>query len=305
MSRPVPGLVDIHVHGVDGLDVMRGDGDLVVARLRSLGVEWCCPTTVSAPPEQIQQALRGIHPESPGFAGVHLEGPFLNPQKAGAQPAEALSKPSVDAYLALVGEFEPLIRIVTLAPELEGSADLIAYLRTRNVLVSAGHTDATYDALEAAKPDHLTHFYNRMSPLSHREAGAVGYGLLSGVRCELIYDRAHVGREAAEILLRSKGQGEILGISDGTAASGKPDGWTGTMWGHGVTKSEGCVRLVDGTLAGSAATLADVFRNLWQDFGPETAIEACSEAPRSALGLPEPRMHLLVEDDGTIIEVRQ
>src|SRR5688572_33494590 len=95
----------------------------------------------------------------------------------------------------------------------------------------------------------------------------------------------------------------MIAVSDGTLASGMADGWTGEMWGHQVEKREGAVRLRDGTLAGSAVTLVEVFKFLWQDLGPEVAIATCSTNPRKALGLPETKMRLRVADDGTIIEV--
>jgi len=304
MSRVVPGLVDIHVHGVKGFDVMAGQGNEVVHELRQLGIEWCCPTTVTASPEDTVRALAAIDAGVPGFAGVHLEGPFISPNRPGAQPSEWIREPSIEAFREAVGDWGALVKIVTLAPEITGSQELIAHLMQQGILVSAGHTDATFEQLESAHLDHMTHFYNAMSPLRHREPGAVGFGLLApDVCCELIYDRLHVSRPAAQILLNAKQEGQVLAISDGTAASGMADGWHGTMWGSEVEKRNGAVRLVDGTLAGSAVTLADVFTNLWQDFGAEVAISACSTAPRMALGLPEPAMWLRVDDTGTIIEV--
>ncbi|MEO7453431.1 MAG: amidohydrolase family protein [Fimbriimonadales bacterium] len=303
MSTLVPGLVDIHVHGVKGLDVMAGQSNDIVRELRTLGVEYCCPTTVTASPQQTRQALAAIDALTPGFAGVHLEGPFISPARPGAQPAEQILEPSVDAFIELVGEFEHLIRIVTLAPERQGARELIEYLKGKGIVVSAGHTDATYDQLEENSPDHMTHFYNAMSPFRHREPGAVGFGLASPVACELIYDRIHVSRTAAQILWNAKKPSQIIGVSDGTMASGMADGWSGSMWGHEVTKRNGAVRLADGTLAGSAVALPNVFKFLWQDLGPEAAIAACSTNPRRALGLPEARMRLNVDGEGTIIEV--
>jgi N-acetylglucosamine-6-phosphate deacetylase len=299
----VPALVDIHVHGVKGFDVMDGRANDVIRELREIGIEWCCPTTVTASDADIRTALAAIDPSAPGFAGVHLEGPFISPDKPGAQPVDAIREPTVEAFQKCVGEFADLIRIVTLAPELPGAVSLIEYLHGKGLIVSAGHTNATYEQLSSVKVDHMTHFYNAMTPLGHRKPGAVGYGLTQNVLCELIYDRIHVSRPGAEILIRAKGPERVIGVSDGTTASGMPDGWSGGMWGNRVVKGSGAVRLEDGTLAGSAVTLIDVFKNLWQDFGPETAIAACSTVPRRSLGLPEPAMWLRVDDSGTIIEV--
>ena len=304
MSTLVPALVDIHVHGVKGLDVMSGQANEVVRELRSLGIEWCCPTTVTESPAAVQNALRAIDPGTPGFAGVHLEGPFINPLRAGAQAKEAMRQPSMQAYREVVGDFDQLIRMVTLAPELPGASELADELARNGKVVSAGHTDATFDQMERCPAvSHMTHFYNAMSPFGHREPGSVGFGLNRPVVCEVIYDRVHVSKTAAQILWHAKRPDKMVAVSDGTLASGLADGWSGSMWGRSVSKENGAIRLADGTLAGSAATLADVFKFLWQDLGPEVAIAACSTAPRKALGLPEAALWLRVEDDGTIIEV--
>ena len=303
MSTVVPGLVDIHVHGAKGLDVMEGETNALVAELRRLGIEWCCPTTVTASPSSIQAALAAINPKTPGFAGVHLEGPFISPRRPGAQPADFLRKPSIAAYQDCVGEFGSLVRIVTLAPEIPGSEELTAYLEQQGVIVSAGHTDASFEELLGSRFRHMTHFFNAMSPFNHRQPGAVGFGLSEPVVCELVYDRVHVSKPAAEILWQAKKPNKMIAVSDGTMASGMADGWSGEMWGHAVSRRDGAVRLTDGTLAGSAVTLGDVFKFLWRDLGPEVAIAACSTNPRKALGLPEPKIRLKVADDGTIIEV--
>lgn len=303
MSTIVPGLVDIHVHGAKGLDVMAGQANAMIAELRRMGVEYACPTTITASNEAIQFALSKIDTSAPGFAGVHLEGPFINPRRPGAQPLQYIRAASVEAFESLVGEYARMIRIVTLAPEIPGVAELGPYLRRKGIIASAGHTDATYEQLCRAAPEHLTHFYNAMSPLNHRAAGAVGFGLSMAATCELIYDRIHVSQPAAKILWQAKKPDRMIAVSDGTMASGMADGWSGEMWGHAVSKRDGAVRLSDGTLAGSAVTLVDVFKFLWQDLGPEVAIACCSTNPRKALGLPEAKMRLKVADDGTIIEV--
>ena len=304
MSTLVPALVDIHVHGVKGLDVMAGQANDIVRELRRIGIEWCCPTTVTASPHAIERALSAVDPDLHGFAGVHLEGPFISTKRPGAQPLESIREPSIESFREVVGDYERLIKIVTLAPEIPGAGELAESLLRDGKIVSAGHTDATFEQLESCVAvTHMTHFYNAMSPLGHREPGAVGFGLGSPIVCELIYDRIHVSKPAAQILWQAKRPDKMIAVSDGTMASGTADGWIGTMWGHAVAKKDGAVRLADGTLAGSAVTLVDVFKYLWQDLGPEVAIAACSTAPRKALGLPEARMWLRVEEDGTIIEV--
>ncbi|MCH8273649.1 MAG: amidohydrolase family protein [Armatimonadetes bacterium] len=301
----VPALVDCHCHGVDGLDVMDGEGAAVGARLRSLGVEWFLPTTITAAWGQLRSALMPLRSGFPGFAGVHLEGPFINPKRAGAQPKDAVQEPSIEALERGLGDLMDLVRIVTLAPEMPGGLELTAALAQRGVRVSAGHTDADCETLIRAKEaglSRMTHFYNAMRPFHHRDLGSVGFGLANEITCELIYDRQHVCPEAARLLWERRGPRGVVGISDGTALSGAPDGKQTEMWGHTVVKRDGCVRLQDGTLAGSCVTMADVFRNLWQDIGPAGAVLACSLNPRADLGLPEAALWLVVNEEGEITE---
>jgi N-acetylglucosamine-6-phosphate deacetylase len=300
----VPGLVDIHCHGYAGLDVMAGEGATMLPLLRELGIEWACPTTVTASWQEIRQALAPLAARPQGFAGVHLEGPFLNPSKAGAQPAGAIRPFDFQEIRRELGDLLPLVSIVTLAPELSGATELIESLTGAGIRVSAGHTDATYEQMASAHRAGLaqmTHFYNAMRPFAHRDPGCVGYGLNQPIECEVIYDRHHVAKPAMEILWRCRGPNQVLGISDGTMLSGLPDGTRTEMWGQEVVKQGGCIRLANGTLAGSAATLADVFANLWQDVSPEAAIHACSLNPRRALRLPAPELWAKVGPDGRIV----
>ena len=297
----VPGLVDIHCHGYSGLDVMEGRGAEIGAKLRQLGIEWYCPTTITSSWQDIRSALQSLKNGFPGFAGVHLEGPFVNKAKVGAQPSDHIRPFTLDELKTELGELLSLLKIVTLAPELPGAIELITKLTNNGIRVSAGHTDADYDTLFEAKKrglSQMTHFYNAMRPFTHRDPACVGFGLLEFIDCEVIYDRHHVSREAVELLWKCRGPNEMLGISDGTKLSGVKDGTEATMWGHSVTKQGGCVRLANGTLTGSCITLADAFKNLWQDLGPEAAVMSCSVNPRRALGLPEPEMWLVVDSQG-------
>lgn len=300
----VPGLIDSHCHGVDGMDVMEGKAEQIGANLRSRGIEHFCPTTVTAPWNEIRLAIEPCKDGFPGFAGVHLEGPFINPNRSGAQPSDYIEQPDFEKLSNELGDLLDHVKIVTLAPEIEGANMLIEKLRDRGITVSAGHTDATSEQLRVNKIDRMTHFYNAMRPFHHRDPGPIGYGLTEEVTLEIIYDRIHVSFEALHLALRCQKQnGCVVAVSDGTALSGQPDGAAREMWGHRVSNQKGAVRLESGKLAGSAATLADVFRNIWRDAAPEIAVRVCSETPRELLGLPEPRLWLLVDAEGSIIEV--
>ncbi len=303
----VPGLVDAHCHGAFGLDVMRGESRQIGKTLRQHGVEWFCPTTVTASWDSLETVLNGIQIGEDGIAGVHLEGPFINPKKIGAQPKEFACGPSWEQFQSHLKQHLNKIKIVTLAPELGGADEVVRMLHQNGIIASIGHSDAGFECLERFRGfglNRMTHFYNAMSGFHHRGAGCVGFGLLRAPRCELIYDRVHVSREAAELLFRSVGIENVIGISDGTAMSGIPDGQPREMWGRQVVNKNGTPRLADGSLCGSGATLLMVFQNLWNDFGPEAAIKACSQNPRAELGLPEPDLFLLVDSQARLLELR-
>lgn len=310
VSRPpqglvVPGFVDIHIHGAFGIDLMSATtAELTVLceRLRAEGYEAFLPTTITFSVERVLEAIGRI-PDHPLVAGFHLEGPFISPVFPGAQPPSAIIEPPDgpgpwDAVLD-----HPRLRVVTMAPEVPRALDLILRLQKRGVIVSIGHTNATFE--EARRgfefgAKHTTHTYNAMRGLHHREAGVVGYALAAdGLRCELIYDRLHVCREAAAILIRAKGPDGVIAVSDSTMATGSEPGQTIQMWGHECITGTKQVTLADGkTLAGSAITLLDAFRNLTEDFGEETAIRLCSLNPRRALGLDgAPQVYLQFDGD--------
>ena len=286
----VPGFVDLHIHGGFGFDVMdarRADIEALDDRLREeCGYDGWLPTTVTCAPERALAVLEAL-PDRPSILGLHLEGPFLSREHPGAQPPEFLAEyPGPGSAWDAVLD-HPRLRIVTLAPEIPGGMELVRRLVARGVIVSLGHTDATYARTRAAVQAgarHLTHFYNAMRPFHHREAGIVGYGLLKNeIGRELIYDRLHVSREAADLLLENRNDANVIPVSDGTKAVGLAPGTRLTMWGLDCVVGEGEVRLAgNGGLAGSAITLLDAFRNLTTDFGPLPDVWTAS---RLALGL--------------------
>jgi N-acetylglucosamine-6-phosphate deacetylase len=286
-----PGLVDVHIHGAFGADFMDADPGALLAlasRLEGLGYEAALLTTVACRAADALRALDAI-PSVPVFAGAHLEGPFLSRAYPGAQPPGAILDPA-DAGPEWDAVFDhPRLRLATIAPERPGAPELARRLRSRGVTVSMGHTDAAFDVVERlAEVTHATHCFNAMRPLHHREPGAAGAALvLDRIAAELVYDRVHVSRAAAEVLVRCKPLDKLVGVSDGTRASGMPDGARLDMWGQPAVVRGGSVRLEgSGALAGSAVTLLDVFRNLHDDFGAGTAVRACALNPRPAAGLP-------------------
>ena len=310
----VPGFVDIHIHGAFGRDFMTGTAEDLLAMadgLRKLGYEAFLPTTVTGSLADVRRAVSNLPMADPRIVGFHMEGPFVSPKHPGAQP-QAFIVPYSSEWDAILDD--PRLWVITMAPEIPGGLDLVERLAWRGlphfdlstVIVSLGHTDATYaQVVEAVErgATHTTHTYNAMRSLHHREAGTVGAALnLEKLTCELIYDRIHVSRPAAEVLLRCKGPHGVIAVSDATMAAGMEPGSEITMWGLECVVGEGEVRLKDGTLAGSAITLYDAFRNLVHDFGVETAIRLCSVNPRRALALGEPRVWSIMDPELRIME---
>ncbi|WP_027881310.1 N-acetylglucosamine-6-phosphate deacetylase [Meiothermus rufus] len=264
----LPGLVDLHVHGGGGADCMEGEAAVrQMARFHAQhGTTALLATTVTAPLADLEAALKGIarvieHP-GPGEArvlGVHLEGPFISPNRLGAQPPYALP-PSLEVMAHLL-ELAP-IRVVTLAPELPGALALVRFLKKRGVRVQLGHTDATYAEAKAALKagaQGFTHFYNAMTPLHHREPGVVGLGLAQGQWAEVIPDGRHVHPAALEALCRAVPQ--TYAVTDAVAAAGMPEG-AYRLGRQRVYKKGGGVYLPEGTLAGSTLTMAEALKNL-------------------------------------------
>lgn len=304
----IPGFVDGHFHGAFGIDFMsatESEWPTLIDALRREGYEFVLPTTITATCAEVRAAVDRL-PDHPLIAGFHLEGPFISPKHPGAQPPPAIAAiPDGDSdWDAVLGH--PRLRQITLAPEIPGALELILRLQKRGVVVSMGHTDATYE--EARRGFEFgvtlaTHTFNAMRGFHHREAGAVGYCLSNpDLHCELIYDRVHVSREAAAILIRNKREDSIIAVSDCSMAGGLPPGTELTMWGHQCVVGQHDVRLLDGTLAGSTQTLLAMFRNWCEDFGPEIAVRACCLNARRLFGLPAPRLWLHLSPDYRLVE---
>lgn len=274
----VPGFVDIHVHGAGGCDVMDASPTAlpaVAATLARFGTTAFVPTTVTASPELTLEAInrlvafvRSAAPQNEeiGLAeplGIHLEGPFISPARRGVHPQEWIAAPSQEMFARFTAE--GAVKILTLAPEIPGGLELITAARKQHIVVSMGHTDATYDqAIEAVHcgASHAAHVFNAMRPFSHRETGVIGAVLTSPeVTAELIADGVHVDGAAMRMLLAAKGVERTILVSDGTAATGMPDG-TYRLGTFDVTVSGGVCRNAEGRLAGSTLTLDRAIRTI-------------------------------------------
>ncbi len=264
----VPGFIDLHVHGGGGRDVMQaGDAPHVIAAMHARhGTTSMLATTMTAPPHEITEALKAIgaackarRPGAARILGVHLEGPYINSGKLGAQPNYARAATLLEVQQ--LGLHAPM-RLITVAPEVAGHLRLVRELSNAGIRVQIGHTLGSYEdgvaALEHGAAS-FTHLFNAMSPLHHREPGMVGAALAHAQYAEIIPDMLHVHPGAIKVALRSIPH--LYCVTDSTAATGMPDG--DYMLGrHRVQKCMGGVRLPDGTLAGSTLTMDQALRNL-------------------------------------------
>lgn len=277
-----PGLVDLHVHAAGGAAGQgpAADLDSMARALVRGGVTSFLATTVSAPLAELRRLVRTPPPASGARClGVHLEGPWLSPDAAGAQPREHLLAVDVDAALDLVAAGP--VRVVTLAPELPAALDLVRELVAGGVRVSLGHSTATYlqaVAAVSAGATGITHCFNAMSQLTSREPGLVGAALTEpGLVVEVIADGVHVHPASVGALHAARGATGVALVSDGVDGCAGPDV---------LRRDADVLRLADGTLAGSALSLADAVRHVVSWGIPlEDALAMASTTPAGTLGL--------------------
>ncbi len=293
----VPGLVDIHAHGALGHDFASCSADDAVAAAahhRARGTTTLVASLATGSVDDTAAALAGLRPlvVDRTLAGLHLEGPWLAPARRGAHRADLLHAPSpaeVDRYLDAA---DGALRIVTLAPELPGAIDAVRRLVAADVAVAIGHTDATADDVRRAVDAGatlVTHLFNGMPPLHHREPGPVGVALTDDrLLVECIVDGHHLDPVTVD-LVRRAAPGRWLLVSDAMTATGCPDG-PYTIAGSAVSVRDGVARLADGSsLAGSTITVADAARRMLAGGTPLAEVVAASATrPARLLGRPAP-----------------
>lgn len=290
-----PGFIDIHVHGSFGCDVMdldEGAIDTISKGLCQYGVTGFLPTTMSLHKENIQRALRnirraaGIKASGAKVLGAHLEGPFINVLRKGAHGKENIIK----ADFELIKDYLDIIKIITIAPEIEGNMDFIKDMHQHShITFSIGHSNATYEeAMNAIKVGvkSATHMFNAMSGLNHREPGVAAAVLNSDIYCEFIADKIHAHPAMFKLLANVKGSDKIILITDAIRAacmkSGEYD-----LGGQQVTVEHGAARLSDGTLAGSVLRLNRAVKNLWEntELSLQQVISTVTMNPAKLIGL--------------------
>ncbi|MEH1969825.1 N-acetylglucosamine-6-phosphate deacetylase [Nostoc sp.] len=298
------GGVDLQINGALGLafpDLTAENAHLlqkITQFLWNVGVDGFLPTLVTTSVEKIQRSLAVIADIIPSqqagakILGVHLEGPFLNYQKRGAHPAEYLLPLTIDEVKRVLGDYAHIVKVITLAPELDPTGEVIPYLRSLGITVSLGHSQAT--AIQAQLAFELgatmvTHAFNAMPPLHHREPGLLGAAITHpNVMCGFIADGEHVSPTMLQILLCASYQEKgLFLVSDALSPLGLPDGvypWDSRQ----IEVKNGTARLADATLSGTTLPLLVGVQNLvkWGICDVETAILLGTDAPRQAIGLP-------------------
>ncbi len=312
-----PGLIDIHVHGGGGHDVMEGsDSSLAdVERLMTRhGVTSYCPTTVTAPMETTLRSLEALGKAVADAAagdgsrarplGIHLEGPFLSHAKRGVHPPALLQPASLELFERMWRAAGGRVSVLTIAPEIEGALDLITEASRRGVCVSLGHSDADLPEAQAAiraGARHATHTFNAMRSLDHRSPGLLGAVLTdNALTADIIVDGVHVAPEVVDLFIRAKGIDGAVLITDGISATGMPDG-TYVLGGLEVQVRDGRCEY-DGRLAGSVLTLDRAVRNTMQfaHLALQHAIRMATLNPARVLGLERRKGTLSVGADADI-----
>jgi N-acetylglucosamine-6-phosphate deacetylase len=269
-----PGLIDVHVHGGGGFNLMSDDPEQIRGYARWVahrGITSFLVSTSGSDHEDILRRLRAVAPaigDEPNGAralGFHLEGPYINPVRKGAFPPRWLRPPNPSEYRELYDAAGGSIIQMTIAPELEGADALIDAVALSGAVAAMGHTDATYEqAMRAIERGvtHVTHCFNAMRPLGHRDPGVLGAVMTSDdVTAELIGDGAHVDFAVARVLIRAKGHDHVALITDAMPLAGTPDG-DGAWEGQAIRVEGGkAVRVADGTIIGGVITLDQTVRN--------------------------------------------
>jgi N-acetylglucosamine-6-phosphate deacetylase len=294
----VPGFIDMHVHGGDGADFMDAT-DEAVARVASFhaqhGTTAMAATTLSGSREATRDAVAAIarvahlRPNSGAeMCGIHLEGPYINIHRAGAQNVASIRPADIHEVDALLAQAPELRWIITLAPELDGARGLIEHFRDR-VLFSIGHTAADYAEAVAGMEwgaSHFTHLFNAMTGVHHREPGTAGAALVSPqATAELIADGIHVHPAVLRMAAAAMPK-RIALVTDAVRAAGLPDG-TYKLYEHDFSVADGAARLGDGTLAGSVLTMQRAVQNMVELAGLpfEMVIPLATEVPARLLGI--------------------
>lgn len=318
------GFIDLHTHGGGGADFMDGrveDYATALATHAKHGTTLLYPTTLSSTTESLHEAVAAYKtakqatPKGAQMGGLHLEGPYFAYEMKGAQDPRYLRNPKAEEYLTLLEEADGAIARWSLAPELEGAAQMATELRKRGIVMAMGHTNATFEECEKAYEagfTHMTHFFSCMSSVTRRNAyryaGVVEYGYYKdGVTCELIGDGIHVPQSLLKLMFKVKGAERIALCTDSMRGAGMPDGvyMLGSLAeGQEVVVEDGVAKLMDrSAFAGSVATMDRVVRTVWRltELPLAEIVRSATQTPAQIMGIAEKKGSIEVGKDADIV----
>ena len=316
--RLIPGLIDVHTHGCYGFDTNDAEPEGLRHWMRHIpeeGVTAILPTTVTQMPDVLEAAVANVARvvregyEGAEILGIHFEGPYLDMEYKGAQPPEAIAVPSVEQFCRYQAKAEGLIRYITLAPEHDQEHALIRYCAAHGVVVSIGHSSATFEEAVLAAADgarSMTHVYNGMTPLHHRKPGLVGAAFrLRGIYGEVIADGCHSHLAALHQFLTAKGPDFSIIVSDSLRVKACPPGGHYQLGGHDIeVGADGLARLKGtDTIAGSTLRLNQGLRIAVEEaMVPfEIALNACTVNPARCLGVDNRKGKLCTGYDADLV----
>ena len=291
-----PGLVDIHTHGAAGCDNMDANYDAINTIsdfMAKNGVTTYLPTLITQSKENMKAAAENIKKAKAAgvcgakIGGIYMEGPYFSVKYKGAQNEEYIRNPNAAEFFEINDASGGLIRVVSIAPEKESSEEFIKEV-SKSVRVAMGHTDADYETAVGAinaGVSHLTHTYNAMRGLHHRNPNAIGAALDSDITCECISDGVHIHPAMVRLLYKAVGKERLVLVSDSLRSAGMPDGEY-DLGGQCTIVKNGQATLADGTIAGSSATLFGCVKKAVEFGLPlEDAVRAASFNPAKAAGI--------------------
>jgi len=309
-----PGFIDTHIHGVHGFDTSDGPPEAILemsAALPEYGVSGFCPTLYPQKTENFLQSIDAVVAaigNEPGarILGMHLEGPFVSPHQKGALAPEFMQPVDLSLMETIVEHARGHIAIMTVAPELKKMRDLALYCTKKGIVLSAGHSDASYEnMMEGIQAGilHSTHFFNAMRPSHHRDPGVVGAIMIHpNVSCEIIGDGYHVHPAFIKLLMREKPSDKIILISDALRPTGQKEGKMTANNEEVYVKNGLVVRSADNSMAGSALTMSKGVQNLAEMGSPlDDALRMASTNPASLLGRQRETGFLLPGKDADIV----
>jgi N-acetylglucosamine-6-phosphate deacetylase len=293
----IPGMIDVHIHGADGFDMMDGTLQSMEAVSKACARTGCTSflaTSVSSSLEDLIQMISSVSQvigREPGaiIAGIHSEGPYLHVKRKGMQNERYLRHPDMEEMKLILQKSGSLMRMVTLAPELPGGLEMVAFLKERGIIVAVAHSDATYEEAKEAFQNgasHVTHCFNGMRPIHHRDPGIVVAAFEENhVSVQAIVDHVHLHPAIIRLMYREKGPDKMVLITDALQAMGMGDG-TYLFGGHEVKVSQGVATLADGTLASSTITMNKALEKAVLSGIPlRDAVVMATQTPADILGL--------------------